>query len=241
MQLFNTDTPRIKKKKWSKVKLAIYMTTHLPIMHQRYLPCWRDAIQRMEIFKYADLVLYTASQPTAAQLEMLQFRNVIIKLYNNTAKQAGAIQAMIDPFVDNVTWFDRYDWVIRLNPDVLIRKDTWLINTMLDPTINAIFLDCVNSKTYNPNAKLHTDFYAFRPTAIDRELILRSNNTNAEYHMTAALGNIYKSNQFVYLEGGTQPRLGICKTVGVNSSVVHTHDTWKRCPYYYNMTSKGVY
>jgi hypothetical protein len=235
--------PLPQPKRWSDVKLAIYMTTHMPKSHELYLPCWRDAIQRMEIFKYADLILYTASQPTAAQLEMLPFRNVIIKTYNNTAKQAGAVQAMIDPFVEKVTWFDEYDWVIRLNPDVLIRSDNWLISTMLDPNINGIFNDCKYTRKYaaHPRTKLHTDFYAFRPVAVDRELVLRSNNTNAEYHMTAALWNIYQSNQFAYLEGAELPRKGVCRIVGVNSPVVHAHSTWRACPYYYNVTNGEEY
>jgi hypothetical protein len=243
MQLFDTDTRRKKISKWPDVKLAIYMTTHLPEEHQRYLPCWRDAIQRMEIFKYADLILYVASQPTTAQLEMLPFRRVIIKLYNNTDKQVGSIQAMIDPFVEKVSWFDEYDWVIRLNPDVLIRSDNWLISTMLDPNINGIFNDCKYKRKYaaRPGTKLHTDFYAFRPAAVDRELVLRSNNINAEYHLTAALWNIYKSNQFAYLEGAALPRESLCRIVGVNSPVVHAHGTWKACPYYYNATNEEKY
>jgi hypothetical protein len=230
---------KAEEKKWSDVKLAIYMTTHLPKKHQMYLPCWNDAVQRMEIFKYADLILYTARQPTMSELEMLPFRNVIVKVYNNTSKQGGAIQAMIDPFVDKVTWFDEYDWVIRLNPDVLIRKDTWLIQTMLDPNMNAIFHDCADNGT--ANVKLHTDFYAFRPIAIDRELVLRSNNTNAEYHMTEALWNIYQSKQFAYLEGAAHPRKGMCRIVGVNSPVIHAHGASKACPYYYNATNTEVY
>jgi hypothetical protein len=110
---------------------------------------------------------------------------------------------------------------------------------MLDRNFDAIFHDCINTGT--ANVKLHTDFYAFRPTAIDRELVLRSNNTNAEYHMTAALWNIYESSRFAYLEGATLPKQGVCRIVGVNSSVVHAHDTWKACPYYYNISSEGQY
>jgi hypothetical protein len=111
-------------KQWSDIKLAVYMTTHLSEKHLRYFPCWYDAITRLEIFKYADLILYVSSQPTSEQLALLPFQNISIKLYRNTFKQKGAIKAMLDPFIENVTWFDEYDWVIRLNPDVLIRNDT---------------------------------------------------------------------------------------------------------------------
>jgi hypothetical protein len=227
-----------REKTWSDIKLVIYMTTHLPKIHEKYLPCWKDAIQRLEIFKYADLILYTSRVPTVGLLKQLPFRNTTVKMYNNSGYQSGAIQAMIDPFVDDVTWFDGYDWVIRLNPDVLIRNDTWLMRTMLDPTMNGIFHNCVNR---NNTIKLHTDFYAFRPSAIDRQLVLRSLNTeNAEYHMTAALRNIYDSQQFAYIEGAENPKMGICRMVGVNSPVIHSHETWKECPNYYNFTEDGM-
>jgi hypothetical protein len=97
---------------WSDVKLLIYMTTHLPQEHVAFLPCWKDAIQRLNIFQYADLMLYTASPPSPEHLEFLPFRNVTIKIYSNPGYQQGAVQAMVDPFLDNVTWFDEYDWVI---------------------------------------------------------------------------------------------------------------------------------
>jgi hypothetical protein len=66
----------------------------------------------MKVFQYADLILYATDEPTPEQLAL------IIKLYNNTGYQGGAVQAMTDPFVDNITWFDEYDRVLRLNLDV---------------------------------------------------------------------------------------------------------------------------
>jgi hypothetical protein len=228
--------------KWSDVKIAIYMTTHLPESHLIYFLCWYDAIQRMDIFTYADLILYTSSQPTSMQLALLPFRNTIVKQYNNTGYQNGAIQAMIDPYIENVTWFDGYDWVIRLNPDVLIRNDTWLIQTMLNTSIDGIFHDCFNSKNYSkPNPKLHTDFYAFRPSAVDRDMVLKSKSKNAEFHITGVFRNIYNAGRFAFVEGASNSRPGRCRIEGEKSPVVHSHDLWKACPYYYNSTKEGVY
>jgi hypothetical protein len=227
------------KEKWSKTKLVIYMTSHLPEHHTAYLPCWKDAIQRLEIFQYANLILFTSTVPTTEQWDQLPFRNVTIKMYENTDYQLGAMQAMIDPFVNNVTWFDEYDWVIRLNMDVLIRRDTWLIRTMLDPTINGIFHDCVSHETYSSNPLLHSDFYAFRPSAIDREQILNAPLTVAENQVTASFRNIYESRQFSYVVGAN-PSNGICRIVGVNSPVVHAHSMSKVCPDYYNYEVDGV-
>jgi hypothetical protein len=228
---------------WSDIKLVIYMTTHLPESHLLFFPCWNDAIQRLEIFRYADLILYTAVEPTPEQLALLPFKNTTIKLYNNTGYQEGAVQSMIDPFVDNVTWFDEYDWVIRLNPDVLIRHDTWLIETMMNPSFDAIFHDCYNSKDYsNPTPLLQSDFYAFRPSAVNRDMFLNAlDKSSAERHLTAAFRSIYDSRRFAFVEGAINSVPSECRIEGVDSPVVHIHELSMSCPYYYNATRENVY
>jgi hypothetical protein len=207
----------------------------LPTKHLRYLPCWSDAIQRMKIFKNADLILYSSVQPSANVLEQLPFQNTYVKLYKNGGYQEGAVQAMMEPFGENVTWFDNYDWVIRLNPDVLIRNDTWLIQTMLDPSIDGIFHDCFGAKIY-PLHKIHTDFVAFRPKAVNRTMVLEAglNISTAEAHLTQGFGNILDSRRFTVVDGAVNPINGTCRIEGPNSPIVHSHDLWRRCPHYYD-------
>ena len=72
------------------------------------------------IFNYAAGMIYAPTDPSEELLKMLPFRNTIIKLVpTNIGYQEGTVvQAMIDPFLDkNVSWFDNYDWVIKLNTD----------------------------------------------------------------------------------------------------------------------------
>ena len=85
-------------------------------------------------------------------------------------KQKGALTAMVDPWlanpsapeaswvIANTSWFDAYDWVIRLNPDVMIRDDQWLLQQMRNTSIQGIFV-----KWYNKHRGifLHTDFQHF--------------------------------------------------------------------------------
>ena len=267
------DSDDAKKQQWSDVKLAIYMTTHLSQVHLSFLPCWYDAVQRLEIFRYADLILYTPSTLDPVSPDVLQqlpfpSHNIIIKYYNNTGYQNGAIQAMIDPFLmennnqDQMSWFDNYDWVIRLNPDVLIRNDTWLIQTMMNRSIDAIFHDCHNRILYpsqdhpstlpKPIPKFHTDFTAFRPSAIQRDLVLSTpvatykvhqnrSISNAEQHLTKALWNIYQSERFVYVQGGENSVPGRCRIEGIHSPILHVHELVEYCPYYYNATKAGIF
>lgn len=72
---------------WSEVKLVVYMTSHLPDHHLAFLPCWKDAVERLPIFKYADLLLYTSANPTNKQLQFLPFRTVTIKKYTSRGYQ----------------------------------------------------------------------------------------------------------------------------------------------------------
>jgi hypothetical protein len=59
-------------------------------------------------------------------------------------------------------WFDDYDWVIRINPDVLIRNLTWLLQQLQNPNVEGIFHDSTPRRGH----QLHTDFFAVRPKAV---------------------------------------------------------------------------
>jgi len=147
---------------------------------------------------------------------MLPFRNTTIKrVPTNLGYQEGAVQAMIDPFLDeNVSWFDDFDWVIRVNLDVLIRKDSWLIQTMLNDTFDMIVHDCYTKNKFSSNPQFHTDFIAFRPRAVNRWILLDSDRKNAEGHITESFRHIYNQKRFVYLEGAENAILGACRIAG---------------------------
>jgi hypothetical protein len=170
----------------------------------------------MDLFKYADGMIYTSTGLSEEQLKMLPFHNTTIKrVPTNIGYQEGATQAMIDPFLDeNVSWFDDYDWVIRVNPDVLIRKDSWLIQNMLNDTIDMIVHDCDTKNKFTNNPKFHTDFIAFRPRAVNRWILLQSDPKNAERHITESFRHIYNQKRFVYVEGAKNAIEGTCRISG---------------------------
>jgi hypothetical protein len=241
---WNDQTPTFGPKGWSDVKLLIYMTTHLPQSHVAFLPCWKDAIERLDIFKYADLMLYTCTEPTNENLEQLPFRKITIKMYENPGYQEGAVQSMIDPLTDNVTWFDGYDWVIRINMDVLIRDDKWLMQTMLNTSVDMIVHDCDSRNKHTKNTFFHTDFFAIRPNAIDRERFLSlggGGRSHAEGHFTHSVRPIFDAGRFAYVEGGKNAMDGYCRIEGVHSPVLHVHELSNYCPLYYNITKEGFY
>jgi hypothetical protein len=75
-------------------------------------------------------------------------------------------------------WFAGYDWIVRINPDVLIRNSTWLLQTMADPEVDGIFVRCGDERVY----QLHTDFFAVRPG----RLMELWNGTSALWNGTSA-------------------------------------------------------
>jgi hypothetical protein len=156
-------------------------------------------------------------------------------------RQFGAKLAMVDPYINH--WFDDYDWIIRLNPDVLIRKDHWLLAQMNQDHVQAILY------RYG-SAAFHSDFYAFRPRVytsqphITPERLqsqLVDNNFAAERQMMDIFGPLLKlqndsdvraKNPIAWLPGvSIQPSRA--RMIGPKSHVLHVHHLSKFCPNYF--------
>jgi len=136
----------------------------------------------IEIHHYKELF----GQKYAADI-YLQNNDTLTQEYD-LQRQDGAVRAMVEPFLPTAavtteettttstsstatnqhsSWFDGYDWVIRLNPDVLIRRDTWLLQQLHNTSVDGIFIDWryhYRSGRFKGN-RVFTDFFAFRPTA----------------------------------------------------------------------------
>jgi hypothetical protein len=128
------------------LKVAIHMTTHLSELHKDFLRrCWPAATQRLTLLKQSDLILFTSSNSSDLDewLEPLQFANKTVRYYDpdeTDPYHGGAKLALVDPLEGG--YLDIYDWVIRLNPDVLIRNETWLLTALQNPDIDGIFAWC---------------------------------------------------------------------------------------------------
>lgn len=173
-------------------------------------------------------------------MNKLPFQSITVRHYNeldvapndsikrNKKKQLGAIQAMKDPFLRDNNCFDSYDWIIRLNPDVLIRNDEWMRATMLSATVDAILIQ------YKPG-EIHTDFTAFRPHAIDTNATYtEKGKPNAERHFFHYLEKVIASGRIAWLP--KVERSNYARVVGQHSPVIHDHALLKHCPNYFNAT-----
>lgn len=229
-----------------ELRVAIFMTSHFDERHVDYLThCWQNATYRFPLLQHSDLILYTSGEPPAGVLSKLRFHSITIKRYNETIvpaglrgkanneakaaqKQDGARNAMIVAYQQR--WFDGYDWIIRLNPDVLIRNDTWIRKQFQNTSAQAILLN------HDPDNKflVHSDFYAFRPGAVDVHALFTSNETNTERHVSAAFRKVIERNAVSWLRHG-QRAGSFWRTIGPKSPVVHSHRLLQFCPDYFTV------
>ena len=224
-------TPRYRKP--GPLRVAVFMTTHWSKQHKKYLSCWEYATKKLKLLKNADLVLYTSERPSKEELAKLHFHKIKIKDFVNPGYQSGAVQAWKDAFgAVNGTkgkWFKGYDWVIRLNPDVLIFDDKWLLATMHNSSIDGIFQNC-------GNCRVHSDFLAIRPEVVNHTLVDESLDINAEQHLTFSLVHLLKvTKRWVWIEGGEPVKPQGCRITGNHSPAVHNHTLSRYCPDYFKM------
>ena len=142
----------------------------------------------------------------------------------NPGRQAGAILAVAEGFKQG--WFEEYDWVVRVNPDVLILNDTFIMAAMNDASIDGIFADCLDVPCPGGRRcrgrRIHTDFFAVRPRAVPVAKMLALNDTYAEILATKAFSSIIEDGKDAWLPD-TGPHRGACRIRGVRTSVVHDH------------------
>eukprot|EP00984_Skeletonema_dohrnii_P008468 scaffold3114_cov130-Skeletonema_dohrnii-CCMP3373.AAC.1 len=217
-------------------KILLYITTHMSDLHRSALEyVWPHAVNASNLLSQADVLLhYSATTSAEEQEEQLNLHHLmktafgpsgnnvtILHSRQNPGYQEGAIKAISDALENN--WFTPYDWIIRVNPDVIIRNDTWIIHQMLDKEkVGAILVDCGDQFLNSANAKVHTDFSIFQPKYIQvPEEAKRI--ANAEKHFSKIIEEVWTTGRAAILPDN-DPNDGICRVRGHKSSVVHDHE-----------------
>jgi len=238
------------------MNIILFITTHLSDQHIQYFDCcWPRLMERSKLLPKIDVMIYTNNQihhynrnVTNRITSLFKYNpNVYYKHDNTNITRRQGLQRGANLPLELALregWFSKYDWVIRINPDVLIRNSTWLVDTMLtmegQQQIDGIFVKCTN------RPKLHTDFFAFRPNFDDPRLKQepegRINNTTSPY---IPFGELINGNHEQTATTYFQPILdskryklvpdvarsnGICRVRGKNSSIYHAHDSCKVQP-----------
>jgi len=230
---------RVSRLRGSDPKLLTLITTHMSSQHYEYLKnCWPRLLATLPLFQRSDFAMYVTKNRTQ-EIDMDFINSVFARhgivtfIAHNPGKQAGAIAALTEGFKNS--WFAGYDWVIRVNPDVLIRNDSFILEQMRDPSVSGIFDDCLDVPCPAGNGcvgrLIHTDFFAIRPCSISADALMqgaRTNATSAELMATEAFSSIIKCGADAWLPG-TGPHHGECRVVGVSSPVIHDHSLSDKC------------
>lgn len=142
----------------------LYISTHASDSHRAYLQFyWPVLIRQSALLRQADVVIFsTGNSLHNPEMASVFIYNPSFNIINwpNPGYQAGANLAM-SVGIDLGT-FDAHDWVVRVNPDVLILDDSWIRKTLQDPGVDGIFVDCTDScregNCTSAKSIIHTDF-----------------------------------------------------------------------------------
>ena len=185
-------------KSLTNLRVLLYVTSHLSLQHFQALQwMWPETVANSDLLKSSEVIFYVANQPPVLEKLLKDAfptnSNVTVVNYTNDGYQEGAIKALSDAYQNN--WFKEYDWVIRVNPDVIIRNDTWILKQMFDKDVWGVLVDCLDHRQKRP--KVHTDFFAIRPEHLINQTCARDANLanvkNAEQHATVLFENIWSS------------------------------------------------
>ena len=177
----NTITPSVPPVKVQDLKILLYVTTHMSQEHVWYLKsCWPEAMKHSSILQSADVAIYLNSPSDEREdnkkvlNEAFEHNHLDIYERDNPGWQEGAMAALSDATKGG--WFAGYDWVIRLNPDVIIRDESFLRDTMEnDPDATGLFVNC------DPDGvKIHTDFFAIKPAVLKPDAFVKPIDEVAE-------------------------------------------------------------
>jgi len=167
-------------------RVLLYVTSHFSREHKAYLQyCWKNVLANSPLLRGADVAVYLnpnepESRRSAMSLLADVFANNDLTVYLRPAgvidgmnkdvdwalnvKRSGAVMAIYEAVAAG--YFDGYDWVIRVNPDVLIREDLWFRRRMADPLNSALVINCNHKRNDNTMLRLHTDFFVVRPSLL---------------------------------------------------------------------------
>ena len=171
-------------------KVLLYITTHMSELHSWYLKtCWPLALNHSFLLNSSDVAIYLnpkeeqRKEATDMLRDAFHNQNLTIHIHGNHGKQTGAMAALSDATKEG--YFAGYDWVIRVNPDVIIRDESFMLDVIQnDENATGLLIDCKSEvrKKRNPKAGIvaHTDFFAIKPSVLAKDAFIDTDGPNAE-------------------------------------------------------------
>jgi len=219
-----SDPATVEKKPTPFPKVLLFITTHFSEPHVRFFQrCWPHSIANSLLLQNAEVLICVTGTANRTLLEALFANNALqIHEVDNPGYHTGAKMAL--NLAGEHRWFDSYDWVIRQNPDVIVRNDTEILASITDPAVDGIFVNC---RPGGMETMLQTDWSAFHPGALRDDAFTKDMHSNAERQFTIDMYPILNSGRFVWLPKAEPEAFGHCRVVGDN--VVHDHEYFEKC------------
>lgn len=209
-------------------KILIYITTHMSNSHKEFLKyCWPQALKNSRLLNSSDISVHMTPEPEdvteSVQIIKNTFKNQNLSYHvvNNFGYNKGAIAAITD--ASKSGWFDGYDWVFRMNPDVIIQNDKWFLDTIQkDVDASLLYVECFRNLDHVK--ALHTDFFAVKLTSLPPGHLNEKNHWNAEYQFTERMQPLIEKRQHRHIPGAYPKRIHTCRIDGdPDGPVFHFH------------------
>merc|ERR1711862_44586 len=197
--------------------------------------CWPLAMQNSHLLNSSDIAVYMTPKPekvkesVALIKDVFKGRNLKYHISENQGWQRGAMLAVKEG--SNLGLFDGYEWVFRLNPDVIIQNDKWFLDTMKnDANASLFYVECLFEGIKPPQVRaMHTDFFALKPGALPKGHLGTILHRNAEMSFTRQMEPLIATNQHRHVPDVRPSRNHVCHVDGnLNGSVVHYHSKLRR-------------
>lgn len=239
---FLPDAPNDNSAQGDEPRVLLFITTHMSDEHIWHLKtCWPQVLRTSSLLHNLDVMVYLNPHNESARLGAVHLLSNIFYNQNLTvhirksrdmkgihdfkllraAKQSGAMAAMADGTM--FQWFHGYDWVIRINPDVIVRDDTFLAKTIInDHNATGLFINCDWRKNLT---RVHTDFFALKPGALLPHAFHEPSSSNSEMSFTHDVRPILQNggHRWIY---DAFPHTRLCRAGSGSafSSILHSHD-----------------
>jgi len=206
-------------------RVLLFFTTFPKSQHLEMIrECWPTLIRKSRLLSNSHVLVFLGGIATHNFVsdweEALQHLPVNYTLrYDsyNPGYQEGAMRAAHELFHNG--WCDGYDWVIRINPDVLIYDDMKLIALMNVKKVSAVLANC---ETSEDKMMVHTDFFAVRPSAIPKESFSDWKTfPNAENQATRVFDEIIRQESSAVIQ--VNNRDSACRIRG--NGLWHSHES----------------
>ena len=184
------------------MKTLLFVTTQMSKDHFNCLSCWPHMLGRLNKLRGADILIDARARSLVSEGMKKAWNSVAQQLPNprvsitfasgNPGYQQGAMISMYEAFRNGS--FQGYDWVVRLNPDVLFFEEDNFFGLAANESVHGIFANCcfrvpnctVSLSSAAPGiwkglqsghsrcgdhgipVRIHTDWFAFRPERLQK-------------------------------------------------------------------------